>query len=123
VAERDGGDDGDPLRELAEDAPDRLHEALRRAPHIPEHEIDAFVRAGGSVPMRRDSRLPAAELTPRELEVLGALSHGLEYKMAAETLGLSLHTVKERARSARYRLRAKNTLHAVAIALRRGLLS
>ena len=62
------------------------------------------------------------ELTPRELEVLAYLSHGLRLGDIARERGVTFHTVRDQARSARDRLAAKNLPHAVAIALRHGLI-
>jgi len=61
-------------------------------------------------------------LTDRQLDVLGLLARGLTYERTGELLGISLHTVKEVAHGARSRLQARNTAHAVAIALREGLI-
>ena len=57
-----------------------------------------------------------------ELSVLAFLSHGLTVPMIADTLEIKADTVREHARIARYRLGAKNTTHAVALAIRQGLI-
>ena len=65
---------------------------------------------------RRDVEL----LTRPELDALRAASHGLTERMAADVYGISVNTNKRRLESARLKLAAKNTAHAVAIALRSG---
>ena len=64
-----------------------------------------------------------AEPTPGELRVIEAISHGLTTEQAAELLGVSAHTVKSQLKRAAPRMAAKNTLHLVALCLRRGLIS
>lgn len=61
-------------------------------------------------------------LTYSELRALSVLSYGLTVPMAAELLGLSEETVSRQLASARRRLGAKNSTHAVALAIRRGVL-
>lgn len=62
------------------------------------------------------------KLRPRELEVLRCLSHGLTVEMAAEVMGCAFETAKNHAKNARYCLGAKNQAHAIAIAIRKGLI-
>lgn len=61
-------------------------------------------------------------LTPMEVRVLEALSHGLGREGAAEVLGVTVETVKSWTLQARRVLRAKNTTHACCEALRQGLI-
>jgi DNA-binding CsgD family transcriptional regulator len=63
------------------------------------------------------------DLTPAELAALGACSHGLTDAMAGEVLGKTTETIKAQLKAARMKLRAKNTAHAIAIALREGLIT
>lgn len=65
---------------------------------------------------------PREYLTPRETQVIEALSHGLDSEGAADLLGIGLETVKTLTRRARRALRAKNTTHACCEALRQGLI-
>jgi DNA-binding CsgD family transcriptional regulator len=58
----------------------------------------------------------------RELEVLRYTSHGLRWRECAAAMDLSPHTVNTHLEHARRKLGAKNTAHAVAIALRLGLI-
>lgn len=61
-------------------------------------------------------------VTVRELDVLRCYSRGLTADMVAETLGITIQTVKAHTRSARPKLAAKNTMHACCEAIRRGLI-
>ena len=62
------------------------------------------------------------ELSPSEVRVVEALSHGVGQAGAAEILGLSQHTVNAHMKRISPKLRAKNTTHACCEALRRGLI-
>jgi DNA-binding CsgD family transcriptional regulator len=62
-------------------------------------------------------------LSPAELRVVSALSHGLTEGMAADTLGIGFETVKWHTKSVRRRIGAKNTVHLCCIALRQGWIS
>jgi DNA-binding NarL/FixJ family response regulator len=64
---------------------------------------------------------PAALLTPRELEVLVALSEGLSNKSVARRLDISQHTVKFHVESIFRKLAVTTRAEAVAKGLRRGL--
>jgi len=61
-------------------------------------------------------------LTRRQAEVLGLLARGLTFLEVAVLLGLSVQTVKDHGKHARKRLGARNTAHAVAVALHRRLI-
>lgn len=62
-------------------------------------------------------------LTDAELQVLRCLSHGMTVSMAADALSLSFETVRRRLRRIRYLLEAKTATHAVALAIRQGLIA
>jgi DNA-binding NarL/FixJ family response regulator len=64
---------------------------------------------------------PAADLTPRELEVLRLLAEGLPNKAIAAHLGISEHTVKFHVNSILGKLGAQSRTEAVARATRLGL--
>jgi DNA-binding CsgD family transcriptional regulator len=69
--------------------------------------------------------IPAPEvrgLSPRETDVLSLLATGLSRARAAERLEISEHTLRAYIESARLKLGALNTTHAVASALSRGLI-
>jgi DNA-binding CsgD family transcriptional regulator len=86
----------------------RLLNVLEIVPQVAEKDIDI---AAGEPP-----------LTHIERRTLYLLSLGFAVKQIAQFDGVSQDTVKERLRRARARLGATNTLHAVAIAIRRELL-
>jgi len=94
-------------------------------------QIDAALRAvaaGLSVRPNREDRFSAMEepepaplLTPRELEVLVALSEGLSNKAAARRLQISQHTLKFHVEAVFRKLGVATRAEAVARGLRRGL--
>jgi len=95
---------------LGSEIPPKLLRDLGRAGFVAEGSLNVHTnRLGGG-------------LTKEEKLVLSLTAHGLTGPMVAEVLGKSKHTVKKQLRSARYNLGAKNTTHAVAIAIRRGLI-
>jgi DNA-binding CsgD family transcriptional regulator len=61
-------------------------------------------------------------LTAREIECLSALADGLSSEAIASHLQISIPTVAMHLTNARHKLNAKSREHAVAIALRTGLL-
>ncbi len=61
-------------------------------------------------------------LSPRELEAMMLLAIGYSRAQAAKALSISEHTFRVYVESARYKLQAQNTTHAVARALARGLI-
>lgn len=83
---------------------------LERGPEA----FDRLVRAMG--------RPVVHELTRREWQVLDAAAAGLTRHETAELLGIGFETVKTFRRHAQAKLDATNITHAVAIAIRRGLL-
>lgn len=94
-------------------------------------QIDAALRAvaaGLSVQMPQTGRFSSLDedeapspLTPRELEILIALSEGLSNKAIARRFDISQHTVKFHAESIFRKLGATTRADAVAKGLRRGL--
>jgi DNA-binding NarL/FixJ family response regulator len=107
--------DEEVFRKLVDDAesdwPDRLLERLAQAPLVEESIlVKPFYRNA-----TRD------DLSEEELEVLRYVSYGLEASHVADLIEVSEHTVKTHLRAARFRLKAKNTLHACCLALREGL--
>lgn len=88
-------------RELTDDEIGYLDEVLQAA----------MARVGGS-----------AGLTEVELETLRDLAAGLSHREIAELRNIALDTVKKRVERARAALGARNAVHAVSIATRRGLI-
>tara|TARA_R110000823_G_scaffold226788_2_gene354334 strand:+ start:3209 stop:3409 length:201 start_codon:yes stop_codon:yes gene_type:complete len=62
-------------------------------------------------------------LTTREKQMLLLLAQGHTSKGAARMLGISEQTAKDHTKTARLRLQANTTMHAVAIATTSGLLA
>ncbi len=71
---------------------------------------------------RNDEGARAEQLTPRELEVLGLISQGLQNSEIAAQLFVTERTVKFHVSSILAKLGADNRTEAVAIAARRGLM-
>jgi LuxR family transcriptional activator of conjugal transfer of Ti plasmids len=80
------------------------------------------VTYGDLDPYLSDHRIPPAEISSREQMVLRCYSHGMRRNGVASLLGITTETVKWHNHNARLKLRAKNTTHAVALAIRQGLL-
>lgn len=91
--------------------------------------VDALLRDIARAPLLADERgigfpTPGSrDLTPAELRVVEAMSQGLTAEMAGDLLGVAAETVRSQLKAARFRLRGKNTTHAVANALRLGLIA
>jgi DNA-binding CsgD family transcriptional regulator len=65
---------------------------------------------------------PAQQLSPREVEAMTLLAVGYSRAQVADTLSISEHTLRVYIESARFKLGALNTTHAVARAMTRGLI-
>ena len=70
---------------------------------------------------RRPEQAFAGALTPRERQVLVAMSHGLGNREIGGSLGISAHTAKFHVAQIIAKLQAQSRAHAVAKALRAGL--
>ena len=79
-----------------------------------------FDRAGRSATNR--SFAPTLELQPKEKAAFELAAHGLKTETIAEALGVSAETAKSNLKRARDRLSARNTAHAVALAIRDGVI-
>lgn len=100
------------------DWPNRLLSDLNAAPLVSEEWLSRTRTPrtiAGAVQQYGDT------LTPRQLDVIRCHAHGLDGPMTAEALGVTLATVESHLKLVRYKLRAKNTTHAVAQAIRSGL--
>jgi len=71
---------------------------------------------------RRESRQPV-QLTERELEVLSLVAQGLSNAAIAETLFVSVHTVRNHVANLSSKLGAHSKLEALTIALREGIVA
>lgn len=65
---------------------------------------------------------PNINLTDRQVKVLLLISNGYEDKFIAETLGISVHTVRAFVHKIIAKLEAKNRLHAACKAIRMGII-
>lgn len=91
---------------------------------VPHALADAIIAA----PLREESLLRGKnyykkELTPPQLQVLQHMANGLDRSEAAAAEHYSLNSIKGHLREATRKLEARSTSHAVAIALRRGLIT
>jgi DNA-binding CsgD family transcriptional regulator len=66
---------------------------------------------------------PTLDLSPQQLRILTALAQGATYPTAAERFGVGTETVKTQTKLIREKLGARNTTHAVAIAIREGVIT
>jgi DNA-binding CsgD family transcriptional regulator len=71
---------------------------------------------------RGEDTAPAASLSPRELSAMTLLAKGMSRAQAAQELQISEHTLRVYIETARHKLGALNTTHAVARALTSGLI-
>ena len=92
---------------------DRSDDALERILADVDHADELWPSRTGAM----------TTLTRRERECLTACAAGLEYTEAALILGIGLESFKTHMRKARRAMRAKNTVQAVAEALRQGQIS
>jgi DNA-binding NarL/FixJ family response regulator len=114
----DGLDSGARGYALKDGAPSELLEAIRIVARGGTY-LDPRLRPALLSP-RATQRAPA--LSGREREIIGLLAEGLTGDEVAELLVLSAETVKTHIRNAMTKLEARNRVHAIAIALRDGLI-
>ena len=72
---------------------------------------------------RGSDQMDLVSLSPRETDALTMLALGYNRAQAADSLSISEHTLRVYIESARFKLAAANTTHAVARAMNQGLLS
>jgi DNA-binding NarL/FixJ family response regulator len=113
---------------LLKDAPaEELASAIRivaagdslLAPGVTRRVIDAFVRRGGPSTRPVDPRL--AQLTPRELEVLGLLGRGLSNQDIGRRLFVSEGTTKTHVSNVLSKLGLRDRVQAVIFAYENGV--
>lgn len=75
-----------------------------------------------AVAMRLAERVPRADLSAREVEVLKLVAAGLRNKEIAAALGISEFTVKDHVQNILGKLHASDRTQAVTVALQRGIL-
>ncbi len=71
---------------------------------------------------RGTDKVTTRQLSPRETDALTMLAMGYSRGQAADSLSISEHTLRVYIESARFKLNALNTTHAVARAMAMGLL-
>jgi DNA-binding CsgD family transcriptional regulator len=97
--------------------PDREWEGFTRE-HVPDLILLSHVVNQKALELERGTDLVAAQhLSPREIDALTMLAMGLSRAQAADSLTISEHTLRVYIESARHKLGATNTTHAVAKAL------
>src|SRR3954447_7470250 len=104
---------------LKEGAPSELMDAIREVAGGGTY-VDPRLRPA-LLSQRATQRTPS--LSAREREITQLLAAGLTGEEVAERLVLSAETVKTHIRNAMTKLEARNRVHAIAIALRSGLIS
>jgi DNA-binding NarL/FixJ family response regulator len=92
---------------------------LSRAVDVAASESDTFVDPATEP---ADGERTAPALTRRQREILQLFADGLSTERAAKSLGLSPETVRTHIKAVLARLGARDRAHAVAIALRGGLI-
>ena len=105
---------------------DEVMEAVRRLKAgkslMPPEEVVELLRyAGSSREQEREARQAIAELTPREREVIQALSEGLDGKEIAQKLNISPPTERNHMASILTKLEVHSRLQALVFALRYGV--
>jgi DNA-binding NarL/FixJ family response regulator len=98
---------------------DVLHHELIaaiRAVHAGENYVFAPVEAALA------SQPPHADLSKREIEVLGLIAHGLSNKLIAFELGIAEYTINNHVKSILKKLAASDRTAAVTHALQRGII-
>jgi non-specific serine/threonine protein kinase len=95
-----------------------------QALHVPEDDatLAASSTADRLSPQTTQPAIPRYDLTPREIEVLRLLSHGLTYAQIAETLVISPRTVDAHVRAIFGKLDVRSRTAATRIALQHGLI-
>ena len=108
---------------LVEDGADALDAILRErgdAIALTAHLVHA--RLAAATGLSRTAEAPARALTPRERDCLALVAEGLRVTELAHRLRVSEATVEFHLVNARRKLRARTRDHAVALALRAGIL-
>ncbi len=109
--------DTDPARMLA--ALRSAHDGEGRIPH---DVLIQVLRGGGEPPVPAAIPAPRFPLTPRQTSVLALMAEGQGNAGIARSLSCSEHTVKNVIYELMARLQARNRAHAVAYAVRAGLI-
>ncbi|WP_329160685.1 response regulator transcription factor [Streptomyces anulatus] len=109
-------------------SPERLVQAItavaRGGGHLPGDLLDQLLVAVGKAhnDLLRPHGLHVATLTPREVDVLRLLANGDDTVDVARKLSISERAVKRNVHAVMSRLQLRNRTHAVAYAMRQGLI-
>jgi DNA-binding NarL/FixJ family response regulator len=104
-----------------EDVVATVHAAHAGATLLPRSVIVAIARRVAEARDRRAERVPVEALTPRELEVLRALTEGLATPEICERLFITPNTLRTHVQNIMGKLHVHSKLEAVAFALRHRL--
>jgi DNA-binding NarL/FixJ family response regulator len=99
-----------------------LDPELLAALAVPANRTDGAAEASSEEPVGPSRDAPVIDVTPRERQVLELLGQGLDARVIARTLGISLHTSRGHVKSLLAKLHAHSQLEAVVNATRAGLL-
>jgi len=99
-----------------------LDPELLSALAVPTNRPDGSADAGPDDPAGAPRDTPVIDVTPRERQVLELLGQGMDARVIARTLGISLHTSRGHVKSLLAKLHAHSQLEAVVNATRAGLL-
>jgi DNA-binding NarL/FixJ family response regulator len=116
----DGLDSGARGYALKEGPPSELADAIRAVAGGGTY-VDPRLRPALLSP--RATQQAQVSLSAREREIMALLAQGLTGEQVAEELVLSTETVKTHIRNAMNKLEARNRVHAIAIALREGVIT
>ncbi|HYH49046.1 MAG TPA: response regulator transcription factor [Acidimicrobiia bacterium] len=115
-----------------EELPARAYQAGVRSVFPRNAGIDAFLRTVRSLPNPSKAAVPADRvvslderrplLSHREVQVLGEIGAGSTTRLVAEAMGISPKTVENHKQRIFAKLGVQNQAHAVAVAMRQGLL-
>jgi DNA-binding NarL/FixJ family response regulator len=116
-----------------DELPARAYQAGVRSVFPRNAGIRAFLRTVRSLPSPSRAAVPADRvihlderrplLSHREIQVLGEIGAGATTRVVAETMGISPKTVENHKQRIFTKLGVQNQAHAVAVAMRQGLLS
>lgn len=81
-------------------------------------EVKAIIQNGSSA-----SSSPGIKITEREGEILYLLAQGRTGSQIAQQLQLSGHTIESHRKNIMIKMNARNTVHMVAMALKKGIIN
>ncbi|HEX6355120.1 response regulator transcription factor [Actinophytocola sp.] len=103
--------------------PPQLLQAIQAAVHADGRYLDPVLAASPPVARPRRHSGLRQPLSQRELEVLRLVADGLENQSIADTLFVSVETIRTHVKSILRKLASRDRTHAVAVAFRSGVLA